>query len=252
MSKKVLVLANSSKGVYGFRNEIMLSLKEDYDVVIAVPDEVSVKELKEEGFEIIKTPLNRRGMNPLEDLKLCRTYSKLLKEQKPDIVLTYTIKPNIYGGYICGRKKIPYITTITGIGSMFQKKGPVKKLITGMYKAGLKKAEVVFFQNDENRRLFNESGIYKGDTILVPGSGVNLSIHTFEPYPEDDKTVFLFVGRIMKEKGIDEYFEAAKKYRSDNTEFQILGYCDDDYNEQLKELSDKGVIKHFDFILFLY
>ena len=96
--KKILILANSSGGLYDFRNDFVLGLLKDYEVYVSIPDEVKTKELAEEGCKIIKTPINRRGVNPVEDFKLFLAYRKLMKEIKPDLVATYTIKPNIYGG----------------------------------------------------------------------------------------------------------------------------------------------------------
>lgn len=242
---KVLLLANSSKGVYSFRKELLLQLKEKYEVVIAVPDTVCESELESEGFRVVYTPINRRGMNPFEDIKTVQAYRELLKREQPNLVLTYTIKPNIYGGYVCGKLKIPYMTTITGLGSMFQKEGLLKKIIVWMYQTGLKKAECVFFQNQQNLQIFKDCRIEGKKTKLVSGSGVNLEEHPFEEYPSKDETSFLFVGRIMKEKGIEELLEASKLLHSNNVKFEILGYCDEDYKAMLDEYEEKGfIIQH--------
>ena len=95
---KVLILINSSGGLYDFRNEFVKALLKDNQVYVSVPDDVKIKELEEEGCRMIRTPINRRGVNPKEDWKLYRTYRSLMKELGPDLVITYTIKPNIYGG----------------------------------------------------------------------------------------------------------------------------------------------------------
>ena len=121
--KKILILANSSGGLYDFRNDFVLGLLKDYEVYVSIPDEVKTKELAEEGCKIIKTPINRRGVNPVEDFKLFLAYRKLMKEIKPDLVATYTIKPNIYGGMAAQSRKLPYIETITGLGGAFDRKG---------------------------------------------------------------------------------------------------------------------------------
>ena len=235
-------MANSSVGLYGFRNELVLELLKQYKVFISVPDEVGAKELQEEGCEIIYTPINRRGVNPVEDLKLLGAYKKLMGRIKPDLVLTYTIKPNIYGGYICKRKKIPYVSTITGLGTSFQDEGFFKKLIVWMYRKGLKKAECVFFQNAHNQKIFRECKISGKNSILVNGSGVNLDKYPLQEYPSGSRVRFLFVGRVMKEKGIEEFLEAAKRLHGEDTEFQVLGYCDEDYQYQLEEYERQGII----------
>ena len=146
--KKILILANSSGGLYDFRNELVEKLLKEYRVSVSLPDEVRTRELADEGCKVIHTPINRRGVNPAEDFRLLLNYRKLLKEEKPDLVLTYTIKPNIYGGFCCRRMKIPYLVTVTGLGSTFQNQGLLLKMILNMYRAGLKRAECVFFQNE--------------------------------------------------------------------------------------------------------
>lgn len=243
----VLILTNSSGGLYDFRNELLLRLLEKNKVIISMPDDTKAKELKEEGCEIITTPINRRGVNPKEDMGLFFSYRRLLKEIKPDLVITYTIKPNIYGGFACRLMRIPYITTITGLGGAFDRKGIFLKMIVTMYRMGLKKAECIFFQNTENRRIFDGFGIKGKKACLVNGSGVNLARHTLEEYPHENKTTFLFVGRVMKERGILEFLEAAVRLNSENIAFAVLGYCDEDYQEILNEYEEKGIISQWGF-----
>lgn len=244
---RILILANFSGGLYDFRNEFVEALLAQHQVFISVPDDVKTKELLDEGAQVIQTALNRRGMNPLEDLKLYRCYRNMMKELQPDLVITYTIKPNVYGGFCAGRLKIPYLATVTGLGTSFAHKGLFRKLVTGMYKAGLKKAECVFFQNQENRDIFRQFRITDGKDKMVMGSGVNLNRHFFEPYPRREEIHFLFVGRVMKDKGILEYLEAAKQLHSDKVFFDILGYCDEDYQELLDEMEKDGVIRQLGF-----
>ncbi len=246
---KVLILANSSSGLYDFRNELIEKLLEKgTEVVISLPDDSKTKEFTEEGCKVVHTDINRRGVNPVQDLALFGAYKKLIKSEKPDVVITYTIKPNIYGGYACSRLKVPYISTVTGLGSTFERGGALLKLIVLMYKVSLKNCRCLFFQNDENRKIFESHGIKGRKHVTVNGSGVNLEKHIFEPYPghEDDITRFLYVGRIMKEKGTDEYLAAAKSLHEkygDKVSFAAIGYCDDDYEEQIKAAQDAGIFK---------
>ncbi len=243
----ILILANSSGGLYDFRNELLVGLLKKHKVAISLPDDVKVKELEAEGCQVIHTPINRRGVNPKEDGKLFFAYRKLLKEIRPDLVLTYTIKPNIYGGFACRMLKIPYMVTITGLGGAFDRKGFFLRMIIAMYRMGLRRAECVFFQNTENKGIFEGYGIRGKKARLVNGSGVNLSRHTFEPYPQGGKTIFLFVGRVMKERGILEFLEAAVRLHREDVEFAILGYCDEDYQELLNEYEEKGIICQWGF-----
>ncbi len=245
--RKVLILTNSSGGLYDFRNEFVLALLGEYQVYISMPDDVKEKELAAQGCRIVKTAINRRGINPLEDLKLYRTYSRMMKDIKPDLVVTYTIKPNIYGGFAAGMRKIPYIATITGLGGAFDRTGMLLKLIVTMYRTGLRKAACVFFQNEENRGIFQRFGITAKKTRMVMGSGVNLERHCYEAYPTGEETHFLFVGRVMKERGILEYIEAAKALHSDRVSFDIMGYCDEDYQDLLNALEAEGIIRQIGF-----
>lgn len=244
---KILILTNSSGGLYDFRNEFVQALLAEHEVYVSMPDDVKEKELEAEGCRIIRTPINRRGVNPLEDLKLYRVYSRIMCRLKPDLVVTYTIKPNIYGGLAAALKKIPYIATITGLGGAFDRTGIFLKLVVTLYRTGLKKAACVFFQNEENRRIFQEFGIVAKKTRMVMGSGVNLERHRYEPYAAEAETHFLFVGRVMKERGILEYIEAAKALHSDRVFFDIMGYCDEDYQEILNELERQGIIRQIGF-----
>ena len=245
--KKVLILINSSGGLYDFRNEFVKALLEKYQVYVSMPDDAKEKELAAEGCKIVKTAINRRGINPLEDLKLYRTYSKMMRTIRPDLVVTYTIKPNIYGGFAAGMRRIPYITTITGLGGAFDRKGIFLRLVITLYRMGMRKAACVFFQNEENRSIFRGYGITAKKTRMVMGSGVNLERHHYEEYPTGDETHFLFVGRVMKERGILEYIEAAKALHSDRVFFDILGYCDEDYQDMLNELERQGVVRQLGF-----
>ncbi|MDE6845533.1 MAG: glycosyltransferase family 4 protein [Lachnospiraceae bacterium] len=244
---RILILTNSSGGLYDFRNEFVQALLAGHEVYVSMPDDVKEKELTAEGCRIIKTDINRRGINPLEDLKLYRTYSRMMKALKPDLVVTYTIKPNIYGGFAAARRKIPYIATITGLGGAFDRTGILLRLIVTMYRTGLKKAACVFFQNEENRGIFQRLGITAKKTRMVMGSGVNLDRHRYEEYPTGEDTHFLFVGRVMKERGILEYIEAAEALHSDSVFFDIMGYCDEDYQDMLDELERKGIVHQIGF-----
>ena len=244
---RVLILTNFSGGLYDFRNEFVEALLAEHEVIISLPDDIKTEELRAEGAKIIQTPIHRRGMNPLEDMKLYFAYRRLMKELKPDLVVTYTIKPNIYGGFCAGRLKIPYISTITGLGGAFDRSRLFVRLIVGMYRAGLKRAACVFFQNEENRGIFRKYNIAGKKDRLVMGSGVNLERHSYEPYPERDETYFLFVGRVMKERGILEFVEAARRLHSDKVFFEILGFCDEDYQEMLDELEREGIIRQLGF-----
>ena len=245
MPEKIVILANNSGGLYDFRGMLIAELIRLGDTVIALtPFDDRIDELKALGIELIETPINRRGINPAEDFNLFRNYKKRLKEIKPDLVITYTVKPNVFGGFACRMLKIPYAANITGLGTAFQGEGILRKLVTLMYKVGLKKAKTVFFENSENRQIFIDEKIVREEkTCLLNGAGVNLEHFEVAEYPADNGTTrFLFIGRVMKEKGIDELFKAMKLLREDGIDctLDVVGGYEEDYSEQIKQYENDG------------
>jgi len=245
--KRILILANSDVGLYKFRRELIENLLNKYEVYISLPNGIYINQLEKLGCKFIETQVNRRGTNPLTDLKLMNQYKKIIKEIKPFVVLTYTIKPNIYGGIICGLTKTPYISNITGLGTSIENNGLVSYISLILYKWGLKKSNCIFFQNESNKQFFLRNGIIDSNYSLIPGSGVNLLEHAFEDYPVEDGIIrFLFIGRIMKSKGISELLESAKKIHLENTnvEFDLVGDCEEDYQKILTDYSSKKIIHY--------
>jgi len=245
--KKVVILSNHHVYTYNFRKELIQRLiSEKYKVYVILPYGEKVELLKEMGCEFIDLPLNRRGMNPITDLKLIYSYYKYIKKIKPDIVLSYTIKPNIYGGLVCRILNIPFMPNITGLGTAIENENFVQKILVILYKLAYKKANCVFFQNKENYEFFKSKKIKINKYRIVPGSGVNIKQFSLLPYPSDEIINFVFISRIMKEKGIDYYLAAAEYIRNKypNTRFHVLGFCEENYEKKLKELNDKGIIEY--------
>lgn len=246
---KIVIIANNSGGLYDFRNDLMKELLwRNNEIVALTPFDDKVKELKQLGVKIINTPINRRGINPIEDIKLFFKYCSILKKESPNLVITYTIKPNIYGGLASRVLRLPYATNITGIGTAFQEDNFVKKLVVFLYKLALKKAKTVFFENQGNLKLFVQEKIVKQDKCcLLNGAGVNLEKFSYKPYPTDEDIHFLFMGRIMKEKGINELLWAARKIKEEypTVQFDILGNMEDDYQNIISEATGEGIINYY-------
>lgn len=244
MSKKVVVIGNCSSGMYDFRHELIAELvKRDCSVTALTPFDTKVDELQALGIDVMETPMNRRGINPTEDLKLLILYRKLLKKLQPDLVITYTIKPNVYGGFAARLLRIPYAINITGLGTAFQNQGMLRKIVTCMYRLSCKKAKVVFFENSGNRRIFLDEKIVKEEqTCLLSGAGVNLSHYQVTDYPAGEEIRFLFMGRVMKEKGIEELFAAMKQLLSEgiSCSLDILGGYEEDYQNQIGQYTAEG------------
>ncbi|MGV8148989.1 MAG: glycosyltransferase family 4 protein [Alkaliphilus sp.] len=243
---KILILANSDIGLYKFRKELIEELLKGNEVYISLPDGEFASQLLDLGCQFIDIKISRRGTNPITDFNLMMRYKSILKQVKPDVVLTYTIKPNVYGGIACRITKTPYITNITGLGTAVENGGLLQKLTLLLYRVGLKKASCVFFQNESNEQFFMDKRIVKSKSRLIPGSGVNLEHFHVLKYPPDKTIEFVFISRIMKQKGIDQYLDAAKHIRNKypNTIFHVLGFCEEAYEDKLKKLQDKGIIHY--------
>lgn len=247
--KNILVLTNNIGGLHSFRKEVVKAIMDaGYEVYISKPDnDERVQYFESIGCHIIQTDFNRKGTNPLADFGLMMRYRKIIRQLKPIAVLSYTIKPNLYGGIACRLTKTPQLANVTGLGVAVENGGWMQKLTVSLYKIGIKKARKVFFQNAANRTFCINAGIADEKSILLPGSGVNLLHHTYQEYPVDEGRIrFLFIGRMLKDKGIEEYFETAKKIKDKypNTEFQILGSVEGPYQSQLDELVKADVVNH--------
>ena len=246
--ERILILANHSGGLYDFRKDLIAELKKHANVTAAVPHNDRWEELHKLADRVIELPVDRRGMNPLHDSKLFRQYRAMLKEIKPDQVITYTIKPNIYGGLACRMAHIPYAVNITGLGSAIENGGWLRKLVLALYKPALKGAKVVFFENTGNRDALVATGVVpNGRDVVLNGAGVNLEDYPYQPYPQEGPVRFLFVGRVMHEKGVDELFAAAKQMKQqygDGVEFHIVGSFEEAYKPIIDELEKAGVVKY--------
>lgn len=245
---KVLVLANRDFVLYNFRVELLEKLlKENNEVYICLPEGPKVKYMIDMGCKFIPITIDKRGTNPIKDIKLINTYKKIFKDIKPDIILTYTTKVCIYGGIVAGKMKIPYLMNVSGLGTAVEQPGLLQPLMINLYRKAAKKAKCVFFQNEQNRDFFIQHKMYNGHYKMIPGSGVNLDKWKYIEYPSDDNGIhFLFVARIIKEKGIEEYLNCAKtiKERYPNAVFHILGPCDGEYKEILDDCEAKDIIKY--------
>jgi len=248
---KIMIMANLDVGLYQFRRELIQALLERHQVLLSLPDGDLVRPLEEMGCVFLDTPVDRRGINPVTDLRLFARYLRLLWQKKPDLVITYTIKPNVYGGLACRMLGVPYGVNITGLGTAFQKQGMLRALVTFLYRIALKKAKVVFFENSANRDLFVEERIVPQEkTCLLSGAGVNLDHYTYAPYPQEASTRFLFVGRVMREKGIGELFSAMGRLRSEGADctLDVLGGYEEDYADVIRRYEEAGWLRYHGYV----
>lgn len=245
---QILILANHSGGLYDFRKDLIAALKQHAEVSVAVPHNDRWDELQALADRVIELPIDRRGMNPARDAKLLGQYRAILKRLRPDLVLTYTIKPNIYGGLACRELHIPYAVNITGLGSAIENGGWLKRFVLTLYKPALAGAKVVFFENAGNRDTLAAAGVVpQGRDVVLHGAGVNLEDYPCQPYPQEGAVRFLFVGRVMHEKGVDELFSAARRLKrayGDGVEFHVVGSFEEGYKPLMDELEQTGVVKY--------
>ncbi len=255
MAKKSIVLAsNTSFSLYNFRLGLMRRLKElGYDVVCIAPVDDYTEYLKEEfSFYPLKN-LDRKGKNPIKDFKLFLEFLSLYRKIKPDLVINYTIKPNIYSSIASGILGIPSISVITGLGYVFLRGGLLEKLVRVLYKISFKFNKFVIVQNSEDCRVVKYISGNAKKVILIESSGVNTDYFSpaiCEKYEKNKgKTVFLFIGRFLKDKGIIELIEAGKLLWHERKDFEIwlLGGIDYGNPQSLRE-EDINNIKKYEFV----
>lgn len=245
MKKKVLFLVNHDVVIYNFRKEIVSNLIEQgYEVIISSPYGKRIEKLIDMGCTYEEVQIDRHGTNPLEDFKLILYYRKLMKKIEPNVILTFTIKPNIYGAMVAKWLGIPCVSNITGLGNAIENRGMMQKITTLLYKYSFSKIDKVFFQNQANMDFFQGKRIALNRHQLLPGSGVNLTEYQKKEYPPESPINFIFVSRIMQEKGIDEFLYASNKIVSkyDNVYFHICGFSEDGYEQYMEELPVEGKI----------
>lgn len=234
--KKIIVISSFTESLVNFRLDLLLFLKkEGYDVYALGPDQESntMNILQSIGVTFKQFYLKRNGFNPLEDLKSIKNLHEIFKEIKPDYILPYTIKPVIYSNIAKKGLPIKSINWITGVGfygnpSNSIKEKLVKQIITFQYKFGISKNDILVFQNTDDLQLFKDKGIvHNHKTFITPGSGINLERFS-QTEPNYNPISFLFVGRLIKEKGVHIFIEAAKRIKliHPNVKFIVVGGLD--------------------------
>lgn len=249
--KRVLFLAQHFITLFSFRRELIENLVEEgHEVFLSLPDADENSFFKNLGCKIIPTLIDRRGVDPIKDLKLLLFYRKMFKEIDPDIIFSYTIKPNVYGTMVSNRRKrksglrYRHVCNITGTGGTFLENNFVAKICRFLYRHSVKYCYKVYFQNSSDRDLFIENKMIRNNWEMLPGSGVNLDQFKPYPLPIGDSVNFLFIGRVMKLKGIDEYLEAARRIKEKypNTNFFIAGFVEEgEYKEKVSRYGDAVV-----------
>lgn len=247
---KILILANDYKTIANFRMEVVQALLQaGHDVTLSLPEDSRNQCFLSMGCKVVNTEISRHGTNPIKELRLLSEYRRQIKACRPDVVLTYTVKPNIYGSMAAEKLHVPVINNVTGLGSVLQKDGLMKKLMLALQKRAYRRSVCVFFQNEGNLQTFRELGVVGAQAALLPGSGVNLTLHSFCAYPSEREHVdFIIVSRLRKDKGFDEFFAMVERVvpHCPKARFHIVGWVEEErYRQTLKRYEgSERVIYH--------
>lgn len=258
--KTIVISINTSWNIFNFRLGLLKALqKEGYRIVAVAPTDDYSEKLEALGFDFYNIDINNKGTNPLEDAKLVVAFYKLYKQIAPDVILQYTIKPNIYGSIAAGILAIPVISNISGLGTVFLNDSFSSKIARMLYKIALTIPKKVFYQNSHDRELFIDSGLVKEEkTDLLPGSGIDTEKFkpTVSAEKENNTVRFLFIARLVRDKGLVEFVEAAKQIIESSTnkkqpsiKFAILGafYPGNPTaitEDEMQKWEEEGIVKY--------
>lgn len=241
---KILIITNHSYMLYQFRLDLIRRLMEEHEVVLSMPFVGHEEDFCALGLRCIRTDVDRRGINPKTDWKLFSAYRRILREENPDLVITYSIKPNVYGGIACSLHHIPYCANVQGLGTAFER--PVLAVfVTVLYKIAFRKVRTVFFENKDDAAVFRKKKIVSSEKqVVLSGAGIDLTSYPQKPCPENERIHFLYLGRLMKEKGVDELFAAMERlYKTYGKRvlLDVVGFFEEEYEEPLHQLEAKGI-----------
>ena len=249
--KTILFLSNHFITLYAFRRELIERLVGlGHRVVLSMPADDQNVFFRDMGCEIVETAMSRRGLNPAEDMKLLAQYKRIMREVKPDIIFSYTSKPDIYGSMASTALGLRQVCNITGRGNSLAYDNALAMVVRSLYRASISRCYKVFFQNADDRDYFIRHKIIKDNWALIPGSGVNLIQHALAPMPDDGEIRFLYIGRIMSVKGIDQLLDCAVavRRRHPNTRFLLAGFVEQgQYAEKIRDYQAQGYIEHLGF-----
>lgn len=255
MTPKVLIALNTAWNLVNFRAGLIHALQDaGYEVVTIAPPDEHVPRLRKLGCRYVPLAVDNKGTHPGRDMLLLWRYLWLLRKERPDVFLGYTVKPNIYGSLAAHALGIPVINNIAGLGAVFIKRNWLTCLVRGLYRLALSRSQRVFFQNEDDRHTFVEGGLVRAEvTDRLPGSGVDLarfsSVFLMDAGRKGMR--FLLIARMLWDKGVGEYVEAARlvRQRHPEAEFRLLGFLDVQNpsaisRAQMEEWETEGVVRY--------
>ena len=229
--KRILLVANTSWYLHNFRlGLINFLLSRQYEVSTLAPEDKYSDNLRKLGCHHIHLEMDNKGLNPIRDLMMKKRLSERYKEINSDLILHYTIKPVIYGSMAASNLGIPFVNNITGLGTIFIKRNWVPWLVKRLYRTSQKNANHVFFQNADDKELFSREKLIPENVPqeIIPGTGIDTDHFNVRPYPEGNPVTFLLIARVLWDKGVGEFVEAARQLRLEfsDVRFQLLGFLD--------------------------
>lgn len=230
MRRRVVIALNTAWNLVNFRSGLICALLDSgYEVVAVAPPDEYVSRLEELGCRFVPLPMDNKGTHLGRDLLLLLRFYRLLRREHPAIFLGYTVKPNVYGSLAAHWLGIPVINNVAGLGTVFISDTWLTLLVRGLYRLALSRSARVFFQNEDDRQLFVSSGLVaQGVTERLPGSGIDLVKFSPVPLPDKAPIRFLLIARMLWDKGVGEFVEAARilKRYSASADFCLLGFTD--------------------------
>ncbi|OOY02798.1 glycosyltransferase family 4 protein [Thioclava sp. F28-4] len=224
----ILMTVNAAWNIWNFRRPIVEALIADgHRITLLAPRDGSVPDLEALGCRFIPLEMSVKGLNPAEDFKLMRRFKRIFRDERPDVVLSYTIKNNIFGAMAAKAVGVPFIPNVTGLGTAFLSGGLLQRVAEMLYRRAFAELPVIFFQNEDDAALFLDRRLIKSDQAkLLPGSGIDLERFAAQKMPaKDSPPTFLMIARLLRDKGVLEFVEAARttKARHPEARFQLLG-----------------------------
>jgi glycosyltransferase involved in cell wall biosynthesis len=250
---KVAIVLNTSWNIYNFRMNLIKSLQaEGHEIHTIAPTDDYTHFLTEAGCTHHAVKMDSRGANPIKDLALIFELYSIYKRVKPDVILHYTIKPNVYGSLAASFLKIPVVNNVCGLGTVFLKDDLLSSVAMFLYRVSFKFPKKVFFQNPDDLKLFVDKKLVPTSTVdLLPGSGIDLSRFKPVSFQRNQKFTFLLISRLITDKGVIEYIDAVKKLRAEGLDarFQVLGAIDPEHKrgikrEVIQEWINSGTIEY--------
>ena len=229
MPHRIIIVANTAWYLFNFRLGLINGLiNSGYEVTVLAPKDDTSHKLEQVGCKYGNLIMDNMGLNPLADLRLKNNLRAIYNDLSPQLVIHYTIKPVIYGSMAAAKLGIPFINNITGLGTAFIKKNWVTWLVKQLYRLSQKNANHVLFQNADDRELFSREKLIPEDVTqeVIPGTGIDIDLFNVRPYPESNPVTFLLISRMLWDKGVGEFVEAARQIKSEfsDVHFQLLGF----------------------------